>query len=74
MNLKTKINESLNSELSKKYRIQAIAYSELKGAVEAFKAISGSVVVANVHTGEILALVNSPSYNPNNRRNTHCPI
>ena len=51
-------------------RIQAIAYKELKGAVKAFKATSGSVVVTNVHTGEILALVNSPSYNPNNRRNT----
>ena len=51
-------------------RIQAIAYKELKGAVQAFKATSGSVVVVNAQSGEILALVNSPSYNPNNRRNT----
>ncbi|MGL1957967.1 MAG: penicillin-binding transpeptidase domain-containing protein [Colwellia sp.] len=56
--------------LSIDQRIQAIAYKELKGAVQAFKATSGSVVVANVQTGEILAMVNSPSYNPNNRRNT----
>ncbi len=56
--------------LSIDQRIQAIAYRELKGAVQAFKATSGSVVVTNVKTGEILALVNSPSYNPNNRRNT----
>jgi cell division protein FtsI (penicillin-binding protein 3) len=56
--------------LSIDQRIQALAYKELKGAVQAFKATSGSVVVTNVHTGEILALVNSPSYNPNNRRNT----
>lgn len=56
--------------LSIDQRIQALAYRELKGAVEAFKATSGSVVVTNVHTGEILAMVNSPSYNPNNRRNT----
>jgi len=56
--------------LSIDQRIQAIAYKELKGAVEAFKATSGSVVVANIHTGEILAMTNSPSYNPNNRRNT----
>ncbi|MEI6894917.1 MAG: penicillin-binding transpeptidase domain-containing protein [Colwellia sp.] len=56
--------------LSIDQRIQAIAYKELKGAVQAFKATSGSVVVANVHTGEILAITNSPSYNPNNRRNT----
>nr|WP_223271536.1 penicillin-binding transpeptidase domain-containing protein [Colwellia hornerae] len=56
--------------LSIDQRIQAIAYKELKGAVKAFKATSGSVVVTNAHTGEILALVNSPSYNPNNRRNT----
>lgn len=56
--------------LSIDQRIQAIAYKELKGAVQAFKASSGSVVVANAHTGEILAMTNSPSYNPNNRRNT----
>jgi len=56
--------------LSIDQRIQALAYQELKGAVKAFKATSGSVVVTNVNTGEILALVNSPSYNPNNRRNT----
>lgn len=56
--------------LSIDQRIQALAYKELKGAVKAFKATSGSVVVTNVHTGEILALVNSPSFNPNNRRNT----
>jgi cell division protein FtsI (penicillin-binding protein 3) len=56
--------------LSIDQRIQAIAYKELKGAVKAFKATSGSVVVTNAHTGEILALVNSPSFNPNNRRNT----
>jgi len=56
--------------LSIDQRIQAIAYKELKGAVQAFKAASGSVVVANANTGEILAITNSPSYNPNNRRNT----
>lgn len=56
--------------LSIDQRIQSLAYKELKGAVKAFKATSGSVVVTNVHTGEILAMVNSPSYNPNNRKNT----
>jgi len=59
-----------NVQLSIDQRIQALAYKELKGAVKAFKATSGSVVVTNVNTGEILAIVNSPSYNPNNRRNT----
>ena len=54
--------------LSIDQRIQALAYRELKGAVKAFKATSGSAVVTNVHTGEVLALVNSPSYNPNNRK------
>lgn len=59
-----------NITLSIDQRIQAIAYKELKGAVQAFKATSGSVVVADIHTGEILAMANSPSYNPNNRTNT----
>jgi cell division protein FtsI (penicillin-binding protein 3) len=53
--------------LSIDQRVQALAYRELKGAVKAFKATSGSAVVTNVNTGEVLALVNSPSYNPNNR-------
>jgi len=56
--------------LSIDQRIQAIAYRELKGAVRAFKATSGSVIVIDVKTGELLSLVNSPSYNPNNRSNT----
>lgn len=65
-----KSQEAQNVTLTIDQRIQAIAYKELKGAVQAFKATSGSVVVADIHTGEILALTNSPSYNPNNRRNT----
>lgn len=48
-------------------RIQAITYKELKQAVQYYKATSGSAVVIDVNTGEILALVNSPSFNPNNR-------
>ncbi|MCC5855799.1 MAG: peptidoglycan glycosyltransferase FtsI [Idiomarina sp.] len=55
--------------LSIDQRIQAAAYSELKRAVRYHQATSGSVVVLNVHTGEVLAMVNSPSYNPNNRSN-----
>lgn len=46
-------------------RIQYLAYRELKKAVQEHKAVSGSVVVIDVNTGEILAMVNQPSYNPN---------
>ena len=49
-------------------RIQALAYKEVKRAVSHLQARSGSAIVADVNTGEILALVNSPSFNPNNRR------
>jgi len=48
-------------------RLQFLAYRELKAAVESHKATSGSVVMLDVATGEILALVNQPSYNPNDR-------
>ncbi|GHU35211.1 peptidoglycan synthetase FtsI [Betaproteobacteria bacterium] len=48
-------------------KIQYIAYSQLKQAVEHFKAKAGGVVVADARTGEILALANWPTYNPNNR-------
>lgn len=59
-----------NIQLSIDQRIQAVAYRELKKAVLSNGATSGSAVVIDVHTGEILAMVNSPSFNPNNRRNT----
>jgi cell division protein FtsI (penicillin-binding protein 3) len=49
-------------------RIQYIAYTQLKEAVEANKAKAGGVVVLDVRTGEVLALANLPTYNPNNRR------
>ncbi len=48
-------------------RLQYLAYRELKTAVKKFNATSGSLVVLDVHTGEVLAMVNQPSYNPNNR-------
>lgn len=54
-------------KLSLDMRIQYLAYRELKAAVETHKAHSGSVVVLDVRTGEVLAMANQPSYNPNNR-------
>lgn len=56
-----------NLTLSIDQRIQAVAYRELKKAVMTFGATSGSLVLVDVNTGEVLAMVNSPSYNPNNR-------
>ena len=53
--------------LSIDLRIQYVAYRELKAVVQQHKASSGSVVVLDVRTGEILAMVNQPAYNPNNR-------
>jgi cell division protein FtsI (penicillin-binding protein 3) len=61
---------SNNIQLSIDQRIQAVAYRELKKAVMQFGATSGSVVVVDVHSGEVLAMANAPSYNPNNRKNT----
>ncbi|MDP3560174.1 MAG: penicillin-binding transpeptidase domain-containing protein [Legionellaceae bacterium] len=48
-------------------RIQFLAYDALKDTLEKFKAKSGSVVVIDTETGEILAIVNAPSFNPNVR-------
>jgi cell division protein FtsI (penicillin-binding protein 3) len=48
-------------------RLQSLAYTELKRAVEAHRAKGGGIVVVDVGTGEVLALANLPSYNPNNR-------
>ena len=48
-------------------RLQFSAYRELKAAVLAHGASSGSLVTMDVHSGEILAMVNQPAFNPNNR-------
>ena len=48
-------------------RIQYLAYRTLKAAVHAHGAKSGSIVVLDVGSGEVLAVVNQPTYNPNNR-------
>ncbi len=53
--------------LSLDLRLQYLAYRELKTAVAKQGAKSGSVVVLDVENGEILAMVNQPSYNPNDR-------
>lgn len=52
-------------------RIQYAAFRSLAETVKKFKAQSGSVVVLDTQTGEILAMVNAPSYNPNNRPSRH---
>ena len=48
-------------------RLQYLAYRELKQAVAEHNAISGSAVILDPNTGEVLAMVNQPSYNPNDR-------
>ncbi len=53
--------------LSIDLRLQYQAYSALKSAVHRHRAVSGSIVVLDTQTGEVLAMVNQPSYNPNNR-------
>ena len=50
-------------------RLQYLTYRELKKAVQKHKAKSGSAVILDIKTGEVLAMVNQPSYNPNNRKN-----
>ena len=48
-------------------KVQNIAFGALKTAVEAHKARAGAIVVLDVRSGEVLALANVPTYNPNNR-------
>ncbi len=48
-------------------KIQYIAFTQVKDAVEKFHAKAGAAVVLDVHTGEVLALANWPTYNPNDR-------
>ncbi len=48
-------------------RLQYLAYRTLKSAIRQHNARSGSIVVLDVKTGEVLAMVNQPTYNPNDR-------
>jgi cell division protein FtsI (penicillin-binding protein 3) len=54
-----------NLTLSIDRRIQFLAYNELKNQIDDCQADSGAMVVLDVHTGEILAMVSLPTYNPN---------
>jgi cell division protein FtsI (penicillin-binding protein 3) len=56
-------------ELAIDQRLQFLAHRELKSAVELHRAKGGSLVILDARTGEVLALVNQPDYNPNNRAN-----
>ena len=56
--------------LSLDSNLQHIAYRELESAVRLHRAKSGAVVILDARSGEVLALANYPSYNPNNRSNT----
>lgn len=57
--------------LSLDRRVQYLAYRELKSGIMRFQAHSGSAVVLDARTGEVLAMVNQPSYNPNSRTDLH---
>jgi len=56
-----------NLQLTIDQRIQAVAYTELKRSVKMNNATSGSIVVLDIHSGEIYAMANYPSFNPNDR-------
>lgn len=54
-------------QLSLDLRIQYLAYRELKKAIQENRAASGTVVVLDARSAEVLAMANQPAYNPNNR-------
>jgi cell division protein FtsI (penicillin-binding protein 3) len=57
-----------NLVLTVDQNIQYIAERELERGMEETKAIAGTAIVMNPHTGEILALTNRPTFNPNNKK------
>lgn len=60
--------EGRDLALSIDKRVQYLAYRALKSAVQSHQARSGSLVILDTRTGEVLAMVNQPSFNPNTRR------
>jgi len=61
--------EGHDIQLSLDDRIQSVTYEKLRDAVVANKARAGSAVVVDAHTGELLAMANYPSFDPNDRHN-----
>lgn len=57
--------------LSIDIRIQGFAYRELEDAIEKYGAKSATLVMLDVRTGEVIAMVTAPSFNPNNRQECH---
>lgn len=54
--------------LSIDLRLQYLAHRELRATLQEFEAKAGSLVMVDIRSGEVLAMVNQPTYNPNNRR------
>jgi cell division protein FtsI (penicillin-binding protein 3) len=75
--IKTISNHNMGNDvtLSVDQRLQYVSYKALKDAIIKHNALSGSAVVINIATGEVLALVNQPTFNPNvrtwNKNNSH---
>lgn len=63
-------HDGKNLALSLDGRLQYIAYRELKAAVKHNRAIGGTAVVLDVRSGEVLAMVNQPGFNPNGSRSS----
>lgn len=57
--------------LSIDLRIQSFAYRELENAIREYHAKSATLVMLDVQTGEVLAMISAPSFNPNNRQECH---
>lgn len=56
-----------NLKLTIDQRVQALAYKEIKEAMLYYQSASASAIVVDIHSGEVLAMVNAPSFNPNDR-------
>lgn len=63
-------NNGATIQLAINNKIQYIAYNALKNQVEKYHAKAGSAIVMDAKTGEVLSMVNMPTYNPNNRHGT----
>ena len=68
LSVQSEMNEGSTLQLSVDLQLQYMAYHHLLNGIQTSRASSGNLITLDIHTGEVYAMVQYPSFNPNNRK------